>query len=660
MKIKQLLIVAIGVVAFWSCEKDEPAQQPTSPNSGVNNNVAEINERVTIKNEPIDISGKRYISSGKKGNSIDAISSTQPTDCQTGCTQTISGAQNGNLNINNNQHVCITSSGVFQGNVNLNGGVLSVCGNLTVNNINLNNGAKLIINAGGILNISGGLNINNGSYFVNYSKSGVNISGHMNNNGTVENYGDVDIAGNYNNNGNSTLINSCRMDIAGNFHQNGDMDHFGFLNINGTVHFNNPTGNNDLNGGSLIACQKVFVNTTLNGVGSDYSKIDVAGQTIINGSGNLTGLLDICDSTGIDVNNGTFGPNVTQCAAFIPSSGDCNPGSGDAPEDDFTLVADVDAPTTNDGRKLSATCIQIIGDYAYVSWHLNDGPQDYAGLLEVYDISNPTNPLIITTLWSADIDFNHLYASDNMNGNKRKLWAIGSRDIYSSNLSSPAYLGKFTLTNEIFTNNTFEQFDLPSFSGNSVIERNGLLYLVSGQTGGALTTMDTAGGPLTTQVSNDRLKYLDFDGNKMIMLKQGNSSSELMVYDLPNPNFSTPTVIQVGPINPADGKNVAHINNGKVYVATGTYGLKVFDAITGSSSPIATFNPSEGATNGVSTDDEYIYVANGESGLHILNKNDATAVGNYNYDGSANFVASKSDFIFVANGTGGLKIIHKN
>jgi hypothetical protein len=35
---------------------------------------------------------------------------------------------------------------------------------------------------------------------VNYSKSGVNISGHMNNNGTVENYGDVDIAGNYNNN----------------------------------------------------------------------------------------------------------------------------------------------------------------------------------------------------------------------------------------------------------------------------------------------------------------------------------------------------------------------------------------------------------------------------------------------------------------------------
>jgi hypothetical protein len=450
------------------------------------------------------------------------------------------------------------------------------------------------------------------------------------------------------------------MDIAGNFHQNGDMDHFGFLNINGTVHFNNPTGNNDLNGGSLIACQKVFVNTTLNGVGSDYSKIDVAGQTIINGSGNLTGLLDICDSTGIDVNNGSFGPNVTQCAAFIPSSGDCNPGSGDAPEDDFTLVADVDAPTTNDGRKLSATCIQIIGDYAYVSWHLNDGPQDYAGLLEVYDIGNPTNPSIITTLWSADIDFNHLYASDNMNGNKRKLWAIGSRDIYSSNLSSPAYLGKFTLTNEIFTNNTFEQFDLPSFSGNSVIERNGLLYLVSGQTGGALTTMDTAGGPLTTQVSNDRLKYLDFDGNKMIMLKQGNSSSELMVYDLPNPNFSTPTVIQVGPINPADGKNVAHINNGKVYVATGTYGLKVFDAITGSSSPIATFNPSEGATNGVSTDDEYIYVANGESGLHILNKNDATAVGNYNYDGSANFVASKSDFIFVANGTGGLKIIHKN
>lgn len=95
-------------------------------------------------------------------------------------------------------------------------------------------------------------------------------------------------------------------------------------------------------------------------------------------------------------------------------------------------------------------------------------------------------------------------------------------------------------------------------------------------------------------------------------------------------------------------------------MATGQDGLKVFDIVTMSSTPVGTFDPSVGLTNGVATDNDYAYVANGESGLYILNKSDLTQVGNYKYNGSANFVDASGRFVFVANGIGGLKIIRRD
>jgi hypothetical protein len=658
---KKFFLVSFSALALIACKKEEKTD--TNSNKGqsvwVDNDITKHSKRITYINEPLDLSGNM---SGKRSSygTESNIASTPPTNCTSGCTDVISTAVSNHMNISSNQHVCITSTGSFSGGINMNGGTLSICGNVQLTYLNLSN-ATVIVNDGATFSLSSPLNINNGSKFVNYSTSNVFISGGFNNNSNAENYGTIDVTGHFNNNSQATFKNNCRVNISGNFNQNGTLHHFGFLNITGTATFNATQGSNNLNSGSLISCSNLMQNATINGLGNNYSRIDVSNKTTINSSGTINGLVDLCDANGIETNNGTLGNNVTLCQNGVAANGTCNTGSGPV-NVDFTLVANVDAPTVpgSGNHKLSATCIQIIGNYAYVSWHWNRNPDDYAGLLEVYNISNPTAPLIVSTLWSTDIDFNHVFVDDIESVGQRKMWAVGSRNVQTSGLNSPAWLGQFTLTNNIFTMNTFTETDLPSFSGNSVIKKNDALYLTSGKTGGALTSFDLNNNILNVESNDERLKYLDFDGNYMIALQQQANNSMLHRYSLPNPDFANPVSLTVGSINPDDGKSVAHIDGNRVYVCTGVHGLKVYDVGTMSSTPLHHFAPGVGGTNGTSTDNDYIYVANGAGGLYIINKSDYSVLGNYKFQGSANFVASKSNFIFVANGTGGLKIIRRN
>lgn len=660
MKLKTLTVLALATISLIACRKDE--ENTTNNNNGgngttwVDNNSSSLSSRITYINEEITFTGKR--SSGNSYLPESHPASTPPTNCSTGCTNSITGNQGGWLNVNNGQYVCITSTANFNGGINMNGGTLSICGTVSLSGLNINNGATVIVNDGANFSVSGHLNVNNGGSFVNYSD--ITLGG-LNNNNNLENYGSMVISGNFHNNSQGSFVNNCGVTVGGNFHQNGQLDLFGYMDVAGEVFFNTANGTNNLNAGSLIECNDLTINDEIYALGSSYSAISVADYTKINSQGDLFGNLDLCDANGIEINNGSAEPSVTFCSAFIPASGNCNPGFGSSPSPTWTLVADVAAPTEPGGHKLSATCIQIIDNYAYVSWHWNGAPSDYAGLLEVYNISNPTTPVIVSTLWSTDIDFNHLFVEDSeFAPAQRRLWSVGSRNLNTSGLGTPAWMGEFTLTNYIFTMNTFEETDLPSYSGNTVIKYNNSLLLTSAKSNGALTNFDLATDSLTTLIQDERMRHLDIDGNNMIALQQDDNNSVMYVFSLPNPNFNNLASINVGPIAPDDGKNVARLDGNKAYVATGRDGLKVFDINTMSSTPVGTFDVTSGLTNGVSTDNDYVYVANGASGVYILNKADLSVVGNYKYDGSANYVDSKNNFVFVANGTGGLKIIRRD
>ncbi len=64
------------------------------------------------------------------------------------------------------------------------------------------------------------------------------------------------------------------------------------------------------------------------------------------------------------------------------------------------------------------------------------------------------------------------------------------------------------------------------------------------------------------------------------------------------------------------------------------------------------------ATNSISLDDEYIYLANSNDGLSIIERGDISVVaGQISYSGSTNHAETNGKIIVVANGIDGVKFL---
>ncbi len=290
------------------------------------------------------------------------------------CDEIISSGTYNKVNIDNNKVYCIESGSnvTITNKVDFKGGKLYVCGNLTLSKIQSNNsGGDFVISSGGTLNLSSGnidkdldnwinfgtvsvsgnttikdmnfenqsiLNISGGVNIQtdNFHNSGtMNIAGHFNNNEEGTNSGTMIVSGHFNNNGNSEFTNECKLIITGNFNQNNDFHNMdnAYVQVGQTTSLN---GSSETNMGvqSLITTVNININKELNGPTVSCARIDVSNTTNINGSGVITGHIDICDADGIENNNGTIGSDVTfDCSCFIPTTS-CNPGAGTAPNPD--------------------------------------------------------------------------------------------------------------------------------------------------------------------------------------------------------------------------------------------------------------------------------------------------------------------------------------
>ncbi|MDZ7806118.1 MAG: hypothetical protein U5K71_03265 [Gracilimonas sp.] len=98
----------------------------------------------------------------------------------------------------------------------------------------------------------------------------------------------------------------------------------------------------------------------------------------------------------------------------------------------------------------------------------------------------------------------------------------------------------------------------------------------------------------------------------------------------------------------------------------GDQGVKGYKFNTGTD-PVYEFNPQgDDASNGVTVDGQYVYIANGTDGLFITtiarsgNKDPEEVYGWKSGSGSANFVKTDGKFIILANGTDGLNILRKD
>lgn len=333
-----------------------------------------------------------------------------------------SWGNNGTITIYENAELIINNNFQTQGNRVENQGLLTVNGNMTVQNLTSNE----FVNSG-IITLNGNFQLNNGPVF--YNDGTLNATGTsflLNSNSTFENTGTLNInsntannfqinsGSNFTNNGNlnvggnisinagSSIINNCAMICTGNFAVNsGDfITTSGFLKGAQSVVLN-YSNNIQLRNGSMIST----VNLTMNSGGvlgsGSLNSILVSGTFTIYSNNKVDGPIESATDD-LQISNGTIADHFVNGATVVGldgitnyiESGSCNPdGIG------MEVMIDSDGDGVPDAT--------------------DDYPDDfYRAFNNFFPDESGSVSIVFEDLWpgTGDYDFNDLVLG--MNGNE--------------------------------------------------------------------------------------------------------------------------------------------------------------------------------------------------------------------------------------------------
>ena len=332
--------------------------------------------------------------------------------------------------------------------------------------------------------------------------------------------------------------------------------------------------------------------------------------------------------------------------------------SNDEPAGDYplTLVAQVKAPSYQGNSDLTASHVDINGDYAYVSY--NTVGENYFGALEIINISDPANPRVTSRVFYLNADINALKYDGGF------VYAVGGVDAeQSATATSNSLLAKIPVSGDRFDiaagiSYGFQQ----GFNANDVQIKDGLVWVTSGKDG-SLTSYSKSDLQIQDELPFSDLRSLAFDANKIAVL---NAGSGVVVLD---ENLSTLKEIMIGTNFGDFSKKSLSFNGDKILVAEANRGAGVYSYSSGSLLeyiPILlnpeNAEPGDVVTNAVVSNDAVVLMANGAAGLCISEDNGGGTdlFGIIQLEGSINYVASKDDYIFAASGREGLQIIKLN
>lgn len=339
-------------------------------------------------------------------------------------------------------------------------------------------------------------------------------------------------------------------------------------------------------------------------------------------------------------------------------------------------VAEV-APLVVSGETLSATHITLDNNKAYVSYHKQG--DTHIGAVEVIDLTNANFPSIITQANFLNSDINAVTSGTISGSSNLKVWLAMS----DSKLGAQLY--ELETNNGLFSE-TFRRKNLSnvlngsgvSASANGIAVTNDYLYITSGKTHGGTVQLNKNTLEAIDSESYGDAKYIAVNGtnngSKVVSLVTGDNAS-LKVNNVGNGLESTSydigSIKHQNVIETYRGKSTMEfspIDPNKLYVAKGEDGLALVDVTNGSIT-----NESKGSmivvgnTNGVSTDNDYVYTANGSDGISISphpssNGEDIEPI--FYWDmaeegASANYIIADGEWVFVAKGGGGFKILRK-
>ena len=320
-----------------------------------------------------------------------------------------------------------------------------------------------------------------------------------------------------------------------------------------------------------------------------------------------------------------------------------------------------------DNNGMSASCIQTVGNYVYVSYHTHgNGKTNLKGGLEVLHMAD--NKLVgdQAVQGNTSIDINHVMVDNN------------KAYIAATDIDKGAFLGVVPLENNVYSTN-MTQYVLDALNKKNGIDANCVVKygdnIVMSSTRG-YEFYDSNFGHTYFQTTADAKGLASANGNLYSLLATGkNTTGTVNVFngiDL-RQDKTTTSFTTDGNVGPEDGKNTVAVDGTDIYVCQGEEGLVRYDAngkkVWSYKVPVIARENSDkygsvkGYCNGVAISGDYVYVAAGGYGVVVLNKADGKELchrtafngflenGKWKNPNSANYVTIGQDgYIYVAYG----------
>lgn len=396
---------------------------------------------------------------------------------------------------------------------------------------------------------------------------------------------------------------------------------------------------------------------------------------------------------------------------YIPADEEgCHGQYGTAPAplpepEDFDVIGSTDDHT----HPISATCIDVVGNQAFLSWHKRgvgegSGTNDldnhdgvsYWGCIEVLNIKE--NALEITSYMETKpateggaYDFNHVIydAANNAlltTGDHDKKGAIIGR----IKLGEDKNFGKYT--NETSVMQVRHLLEGNGISGNSVVIRPSDKTLLLTTAGGYQTMayadnklfdnnklsvgeyVTTAGSAKHVAINKDYAVTIEFTqraGNLDVKYDEDDNTTvlpaKISIWPVDEFVFAKEnvTTIDVPAFGPIYGKNVIAIDDDNtIYSCQGHNGVAAYNASGAEVRRFAIPNVYKGASaNGLCIKGNNLYIACGAAGVWVLDKTTFEVKAKYTKQGkaSANYVkVADNGNVLVAYGRAGAKLLKPN
>jgi|GEM_PF-5721414 len=294
----------------------------------------------------------------------------------------------------------------------------------------------------------------------------------------------------------------------------------------------------------------------------------------------------------------------------------------------WRLIAELSSPNFM-GRTLSATHVTLNGDMAYVAYK-NEGQGTFS-VIEAIDLSDTQRPQVVNRLDLPSSLVNSIEVQEAANGNPDRLWLALSDSQHGGMPVAVDLAPNGALTTDITA---------------QLMSRDG----------GAAPSEATS----ITTTSPDKTRFASLVAGADARILIGDPATMTILKTI-----EIPAIVQ-------DGDAEITFDEGNpttVLVAAGSDGVQAYDIKSGSlvnSSPDLLVQ--RGSSSGVTTDEDFVYMANGSDGLAICKSSsligvDLQPVVIFNpksFAAPATHVAVDGEWVFLANGEAGLSVIRQH